>query len=206
MFFNQYDIVEYGGVNYLILAVENETLIVYDMAKLKSVEIAKADCKRVKTMSDIRTNAIYESSMGTIEKFKRVPTVMSFLSKCPWIENASMNHRTNSWFYEAISVMESRNKLKVDTAVNLHKEISKLKPGNKTNFAISGFYIDGDVTIKLSLINVNGVVSVNNVKRIFGDDGIFGNIAKQSVTRKTNVPVNDPKCAISNNQKSRIAS
>lgn len=209
MFFNQYDIVELGGVRYLVISVENETLLVYDVSTSKSLEIPKASCKRVNTMADIRNKVVYQASMGTIDKIEITPKVMDMLSKLNWIENAAMNHRSNAWLYDAISVMEKRDTLDSDVAKTVEKAINSIKSGwDKSQVFIKGIYEGNPITIKLNLVKdtKTNEVNVNNVKRIFGDDGIFGNIAKQNIIGKTNFSTNNPKRSVSNNEKGRVAS
>ncbi len=178
MFFNQHDVVEAAGKKYLVVSLENETLIVYDTVTDTVSEIPKAHCKRVSTMADIRTKAIYESSMGTIAKIIAIPKLMDFLSKCPWIENASMNHPNNDWFYNTLNSMETRNNLTTGVVKEFYRGLRNIKPGEKSNLVISGNFNDAKISVKLTLVNKNGVVGVCDVKRIFGDDGVFGNIAK----------------------------
>lgn len=209
MFFNQYDIVELGGVRYLVISVENETLLVYDVSTSKSLEIPKASCKRVNTIADIRNNVIYQASMGTIDKIETAPKVMDMLSKLNWIENAAMNHRSNAWLYDAISVMEKRDALDNDVAKTVEKAINSIKSGwDKSQVFIKGIYEGNPITIKLNLVKdtKTNEVSVNNVKRIFGDDGIFGNIKKSTVTKAPTTSSINTSRSFSGNQPNRLAS
>ena len=209
MFFNQYDIVELGGVRYLVISVENETLLVYDVSTSKSLEIPKASCKRVNTITDIRNNVIYQASMGTIDKIETAPKVMDMLSKLNWIENAAMNHRSNAWLYDAISVMEKRDALDNDVAKAVEKAINSIKSGwDKSQVFIKGIYEGNPITIKLNLVKdtKTNEVSVNNVKRIFGDDGIFGNIKKSTVTKTPTTSSINTSRSFSGNQPNRLAS
>ena len=194
MFFNQHDVVEATGKKYIVVSVENEVLIVYDIDTNSVSEIPKSQCKRVSTMTDIRTKAIYEGSMGTIAKIIAVPKLMDFLSKNSWIENASMNHSTNGWFYNTISSMEARNNLNSGIVTEFYEALRKLKTGDKGNFIVSGSFNNAPISIKLTLVNKNGVVSICNVKRIFGDDGVFGNIAKSGRANKRDTATSQHKC------------
>ena len=209
MFFNQYDIVELGGVRYLVISVENETLLVYDVSTLKSLEIPKASCKRVNTMADIRNKVAYQASMGTIDKIETTPKVMDMLSKLNWIENAAMNHRSNAWLYNAINVMEKHDTLDSDVVNTVEKAINSIKSGwDKSQVFIKGIYEGNPITIKLNLVKdtKTNEVSVNNVKRIFGDDGIFGNIKKSTATQASATSRANIGRPLSSNQPNRLAS
>ena len=206
MFFNQYDIVESAGIRYLVVSVENETLLVYNIDTNTVLEVSKAECKRINTIADIRTKALYEASGGTITQIQTKPKLMDFLSKCAWIENAAMNHQRNAWFYNAIKSMDTRNTLKKGIVEDFYKAIKVMASNTSIPFNISGVFDNADITIKVTLVNKNGTVSVSNVKRIFGDDGVFGNIKKPSIATSSIVSHTSTKRSDSKYEKNRIAS
>ena len=200
MFVNQYDIVELSGVNHVVLSVENDTLVVLNPTTLSSTEVVKNKCTRVAVMNDIRSKAIYDASLGLLSQERPVPKIMDWLSKCTWFDLASLASQNNIWYYNAIKKMEETNQLAPGVVDNFFSEVARINKHTKQVVLITGTYEDCKVTIKLSLCKIGGIDGVVHVKRIFGDDGVFGNIAKQAITSKTRIPNAHTSKSVSNNK------
>lgn len=205
MFLNQYDVVEHGGNNYVALSIEDSTVIILNVKTLECIEVLKSSCKRIAVMTDLRSSAVYASSLGKITKEVAKPTIMGVLSKCNWVDNASLNHEVNSWFYSTIEFMELGKTLSPGVLDEFLVTINKLKSGSRATVNIRGHYNGCELSVKLSLTKDGSIVSINNVKRIFGDNGLYGNIAKQTNSRKDRVPNTNVNKPTTNNKKSRAA-
>lgn len=200
MFVNQYDIVEHSGVNHVVLSVENDTLVVLNPTTLASTEVVKNKCTRIAVMNDIRSKAIYDASLGLLTQERPVPKIMDWLSKCTWFDLASLASQNNIWFYNAIKKMEETDQLAPGVVDNFYSEVARINKHTKQVVLITGMYDGCNVTIKLSLCKIGGIDGVVHVKRIFGDDGVFGNIAKQAITSKTRNTNAHVSKSVSNNK------
>lgn len=206
MFFNQYDIVQANDVNYLVVSVENETLLVLNTSDMSYREINKDDCKRINTITEIRTRALTMKQAGTFPKTAIKRSVKAYLAKCKWIENASLNHRINSMLLSIIDSMDSKQTFDPNVVEDFFNTVNKLGNNDKANVMISGTYDNVHVSIKVSLVNKGGYIGVNHVKRIFGFNGVFGDVEKSTDTKSKSSPRHNTNRSVANSQKSRLAS
>lgn len=207
MFFNPYDVVEAQDQNYLVIGVENKTLILLDVQTMKHIEVDKSLCKRIKTMADIRNKAVFDASTGVIDRIKARDTLMSTLDNCKWSEGASLDRAGNTWLYEAIRHMDLNNSFDDGILDNFYSKVGNLtKSNNRISLVLSGNYCGTHISIKLTVVSINGALGITHVKRIFGDDGIFGNIQKPTTPGQSKTPLADIERTASNSTKSRLAS
>lgn len=207
MFFNQYDTITALDQQYLVIAVENQTLIVYNPATLEVKEIDKALCTRVKTMADVRNAAIYAASLGTIERIKSKAKLMDTLKNYKWTEGADLKNRGTAWLYEVIAKMDEANSFDENIVDTFFEKVKALtKSSNRTSIVLSGNYQGAHICIKLTVVFINGQLGVTHVKRIFGDDGVFGNIKRSSDTGKRTTTHGHSISVVHRNNKSCLAS
>lgn len=206
MFFNQYDVVQSDDINYLVVSVENETLLVLNTSDMTYREINKGDCKRVNTITEIRTRALTMKQAGSFPKTAIKRSIKAYLAKCDWIENASLNHRINSMLFSIIDSMDIKQTFDPNVVEDFFNTVSKLGNNDKANVMISGTYDDVHVSIKVSLVNKGGRIGVNHVKRIFGFNGVFGDVEKSIDTKSKSSSRNNVNRPISSSQKSCLAS
>lgn len=206
MFFKQHDIVSVDKSNYLVLSVEDETLLLFNLIDLSFKEVTKKSCTRVHTSAELCAQAIAMKQAGNFPKAEVKKSVMDYLKKCSWIENASMNHRNNSVLYTILENMDTHGNFDRDVEDIFFNAVNGLKANDRTTIMLSGMYDDVHVSIKVSLVKKDGLVGVNHVKRIFGDDGIFGNIKKSAVTKAPTTSRINSSRSFSGNQPNRLAS
>lgn len=207
MFFNQYDTVTALDQKYLVIAVENQTLILYNPSTMEVKEVDKALCTRVKTMTDVRTAAIYAASLGTIERIKSKAKLMDTLKDYKWSEGADLKERGTAWLYEVISKMDDADSFDDGVVQTFFDKVATLtKSSNRTSIVLSGNYQGAHICIKLTIVYINGQLGVTHVKRIFGDDGIFGNIKRSSDTGKRTTTHGHSISVVQRNSKGCLAS
>lgn len=207
MFFNQYDTIAALDQQYLVIAVENQTLIVYNPVTLEVKEIDKSLCKRVKTMAEVRSAAIYAASIGTIERIKSKTKLMDTLKDYKWSDELKLKGRNTAWLYDVIAKMDEANSFDANVVDTFFEKVGALtKSSNRTSVVLSGNYQGAHICIKLTIVYINGQLGVTHAKRIFGDDGVFGNIKRSFDAGKRTTAHGHSISVVQRNSKSCLAS
>ena len=183
MFVKRTDIVKYNNSNYIVLIVEDETLVIMNPHSLKYKEVLRSECSKVNELELLTQAALIDLHTGVIFKETKQFNVFDFVSDLPWIDNASLMLRRNKMILAVLGDIVKSNLISKANTDEIFRQVQNLKNGETTTLTIHAVLNNCEIVIKMNLEKIDNKVSVTHAKRVFGDNGIFGEIERKVGTK-----------------------
>lgn len=183
MFVKRTDIVKYSNSNYIVLIVEDETLVIMNPHSLKYKEVPRSECSKVNELELLTQAALIDLHTGVIFKETKQFNVFDFVSDLPWIDNASLMLRRNKMILAVLGDIVKSNLISKANTDEIFRQVQNLKNGETTTLTIHAVLNNCEIVIKMNLEKIDNKVSVTHAKRVFGDNGIFGEIERKVGTK-----------------------
>lgn len=163
-----YDVVDVNGKTCIVIDIVKDFLVVYDLVNLGVFKVTPLICKLVVSSSKIPIKPINELSEITSPS-----KLYDLLTGADW----NMTDVRSSFYKDVLKDIIVTAEMSQLKQLEIYDQLITAKSLPNTQVTISGTINDGMViNLKLSVGNNDGKLAINDIRRIFGDQAVFGDV------------------------------